>query len=67
MLQRSEVRAKYNLAGSGLGDCARAYCCACCEIIQEDKELALRAKSSPQAAGYQKPEGGMTYTPQPGN
>jgi len=68
MLQRSDVRAKYNLAGSGLGDCCRPYCCPCCELMQEEKELILRTNSaSQQAAGYQKPEGGMNYTPQPGH
>jgi hypothetical protein len=36
--------------------------------MQEEKELILRTNSaSQQAAGYQKPEGGMNYTPQPGH
>jgi hypothetical protein len=68
MLQRSEVRGKYNLEGSGLGDCCRPYCCPCCELMQEEKELLLRTNSSAQPAhGYQKNEGGMTYGAHPGH
>jgi hypothetical protein len=36
------MRQHYNLDGSGLGDCFRAYCCQCCSLIQEEKEALLR-------------------------
>ncbi|KAK5993088.1 Protein PLANT CADMIUM RESISTANCE 4 [Cladobotryum mycophilum] len=43
-LQRSEVRDKYHLEGSCLGDLARSCCCACCNLIQLDKESEHREK-----------------------
>ncbi|KAJ6264989.1 hypothetical protein Dda_1144 [Drechslerella dactyloides] len=42
MMQRGEVRHKYNLVGSGCGDCMRHCCCECCTLIQEDRETETR-------------------------
>jgi hypothetical protein len=42
MVKRGDMRQHYNLDGSGLGDCMRAYCCQCCSLIQEEKEALLR-------------------------
>jgi len=62
MNERGEFRRKYNLAGSGMTDCATAYCCACCELIQTEKEGKFRADEARglMAGGYQKTEG-MNY------
>ncbi|KAI9825683.1 MAG: hypothetical protein M1832_001027 [Thelocarpon impressellum] len=68
MIKRGEMRAHYNLDGSGAGDCLRPYCCPCCTIMQEEKEALLRNQggvgATTTAQGYQK-EGGMTYGGQP--
>ena len=42
MMQRGEIRQKYNLPGSGCGDCVRACCCAPCDLLQQDKEVTYR-------------------------
>lgn len=68
MIKRGDMRQHYNLDGSGLGDCARAYCCQCCSLIQEEKEALLRNAElghgapipAAPAQGYQK-EASMQY------
>ena len=72
MMKRGEMRQQYNLDGSGAGDCARAYCCNGCDLIQQEKEAMLltgtaagganAAAAAPAAQqGYQKTETGMQY------
>jgi len=61
-MQRAEVRNKYNLQGSCLGDIALTLCCGCCSLVQQEKEAAHR---EPLIAGgnkqqYQASEG-MVY------
>ncbi|KAF3936136.1 hypothetical protein ABW19_dt0200648 [Dactylella cylindrospora] len=62
MMQRGEVRHRYNLDGSGCGDCMRHFCCECCALIQEDRETETRKTLLVPAnqAGYQQQQG-MTY------
>ncbi|KAF3926006.1 hypothetical protein ABW20_dc0107800 [Dactylellina cionopaga] len=62
MVQRGELRHRYNLKGSGCGDCCRHFCCECCALIQEDRELETRKALLVPAnqVGYQQ-QGGMTY------
>ncbi|RHZ83117.1 hypothetical protein Glove_99g355 [Diversispora epigaea] len=36
---RGEIRAKYNIEGSGLEDCMAHFCCTCCALVQEAREL----------------------------
>jgi Cys-rich protein (TIGR01571 family) len=65
MLQRAEIRAKYNLMGSGLGDCCRAYWCSWRELLQEEKELIHLTQPQqppPPQQGYQNVES-MSYAP----
>ncbi|KAI9811073.1 MAG: hypothetical protein M1827_005655 [Pycnora praestabilis] len=65
MINRGDVRARYKLDGSGAGDCLRSYCCPCCVLVQEEKEVLLKTQGgvahSTQPQGYQKTEGGMNY------
>ncbi|KAK6506701.1 hypothetical protein TWF481_005160 [Arthrobotrys musiformis] len=65
MMQRGEIRQRYNLEGSGFGDCCRHFWCGCCVLIQEDRETEARKALLVPAnqAGYQQ-SAGMTY---PGN
>lgn len=42
LLQRIRIRENYRLEGSIAGDCARAYCCSCCTLIQDEREVMER-------------------------
>ena len=41
-MNRSELRAKYNLEGNFCTDILCACCCHCCDLIQQDKEAGYR-------------------------
>ncbi|KAI9794478.1 MAG: hypothetical protein M1833_000391 [Piccolia ochrophora] len=70
MMKRGELREQYNLDGSGFKDCCGAYCCPCCGLVQEEKEVLFRTQGAVQpvptgaAQGYQKNEAQMQYPPQ---
>jgi len=60
MLQRADIRKKYNLQGDCVTDFLTSWCCACCSLIQQDKEAELREKELAEkanAAGYAKASG----------
>ncbi|KAK1754208.1 PLAC8 family-domain-containing protein [Echria macrotheca] len=59
-MQRAEIRARYNLQGSCIVDIATACCCGICDLVQQDKEVALHEKGSAVTEQYQS-SGGMTY------
>lgn len=60
MLKRSEIRERYGIKGDGTGDCCAAYWCACCTLIQHDKEVIARTSpAAPVAQGYQPNKEGM--------
>lgn len=62
-MQRAEIREKFNLEGSCMSDLARAYCCGCCDLMQQEKEVAERAPlvaSQGVKEGYAAP-GAMQY------
>ncbi|UKZ65060.1 uncharacterized protein TrAtP1_006262 [Trichoderma atroviride] len=61
-MQRQSIRGKYNLEGTCLEDMAKSYCCACCNLIQLDKESAHREAllNNVNSEQYQKNEG-MAY------
>jgi len=61
LMQRREIKRKYNLEGSGCGDCCKTFCCGCCALIQEENEVLSRTKKTQaMGGGYQAP-GGMHY------
>lgn len=64
--QRDEIRYRYNLKGSGLGDCCRHTYCWQCSLCQEEMEVRDREKQIAQmhSAGYVAPQQ-MTYTQAP--
>ncbi|KAI1470926.1 PLAC8-domain-containing protein [Daldinia caldariorum] len=69
MLKRTEIRERYNIEGSGCGDCCVSFWCPCCALIQQDNEVKLRqSKAQPIAQAYQSPQGmhmpAPAYTPQ---
>jgi hypothetical protein len=61
MIKRGEIRRRFGIEGSGCGDCASAYCCPCCVLVQHEKELEVQ--STRVQTGYQAPAA-MAYGPQ---
>ncbi|OAQ66930.1 protein family Cys-rich [Pochonia chlamydosporia 170] len=60
MVKRTEIREKYGIQGSGGSDCCTSYCCLCCALVQQDREVALRAGHyAPVTQGYQAQTHGM--------
>ncbi|KAK8016974.1 plac8 family [Apiospora rasikravindrae] len=42
MLKRTEIRNRFDIPGSTLGDCCASYWCPCCAVIQQDNEVKTR-------------------------
>lgn len=59
-MQRVAIRQKYNLQGDFVTDFLTSWCCACCSVIQQEKESELREKENLNKTGYVKNEG-MAY------
>jgi len=61
-IKRGDMRDRYGIQGSMMGDCAGAYCCTCCALVQEEKEALLREEGIDAKTGtqYQAPAA-MTY------
>ncbi len=60
-MQRSDIRAKYNLQGDCLTDIAAACCCSLCDLVQQEKEATYQGLNQANRQPYQAPVG-MTYT-----
>ena len=75
-MNRDGMRKRYHIRGNGAEDCFVSCCCACCALIQEDREARTRGMalaSMPLAStmppqGYQgaiayqgQKDGGMQY------
>ncbi|KAI3332077.1 PLAC8 family-domain-containing protein [Xylariaceae sp. AK1471] len=66
MLKRGEIREKYNIEGSGCGDCCVSFWCSCCALIQQDNEVKIREKNAqPVTQGYQSQASMHMPVPQP--
>ncbi|PPQ97131.1 hypothetical protein CVT26_000616 [Gymnopilus dilepis] len=48
MINRGHVRRRYNIKGSGCGDCCAALWCTPCQLTQESRELELEEESFAQ-------------------
>ena len=44
MLQRGDMRTKYDLEGNAFKDLCCACCCGVCDLVQQDKESELRER-----------------------
>jgi len=55
VLQRHDVRTKNHLEGDCVTDCLRAWCCPCCDLVQQDKEAAYHALGSERVVTAQQP------------
>ena len=63
LFQRADLRKKYNLQGDIVTDMLTSCCCACCSLIQQDKEAEVREKELAEkfnGGGYVKPQN-MAY------
>ncbi|KAI0154246.1 PLAC8 family-domain-containing protein [Xylariaceae sp. FL1272] len=68
LLQRVEIRKRYNLQGNFLLDLATACCCHACVLVQNGKEVAHRAGASkPDTTGYEANHDAMTFPTGPHN
>lgn len=60
-MQRGDIRSRYNLGGGGCGDCCATFCCTCCVVIQNEKEVMGRTEGNAMGGmvqqGYQQPQG----------
>ncbi|KAJ4986976.1 hypothetical protein SVAN01_07517 [Stagonosporopsis vannaccii] len=64
LLNRGEVRADYGLKGNGCKDCLCACCCAPCDLLQQEKEVAYRQKQSKPLWDQPGKVDAMHYAPQ---
>lgn len=63
VFQRADIRKKYNLQGDFVSDLLTSCCCACCSLVQQDKEAEIHEKdlaSKVNGVGYTKPHD-MSY------
>ncbi|KAE8151983.1 PLAC8 family-domain-containing protein [Aspergillus avenaceus] len=64
MMQRTKIRQRFGIDGSGCGDCCSACCCPCCVMMQNEKEVEVQcSRMGGLPGGYQAP-GGMNYSAQ---
>jgi len=63
---RGDIRARYNIRGSGGGDCMAAFCCQPCDLVQGSREIELEEDSfGPQVLYAPAPAGGAPAGPAP--
>jgi Cys-rich protein (TIGR01571 family) len=64
MIKRGDIRERFNIPGSGFGDCCAAFWCQCCQVIQSDNEVKKRLLvSGPISQGYEPQTEGMQVPP----
>ena len=68
-IQHTRVRKMYDIPGGVGSDCVRAFCCTCCTLSQDEKEIRAREGQARQVAGpamaqYATPTG-MNYPAPP--
>jgi len=62
LIQRQEVRERYNIKGDFVVDTLKACCCLCCDLIQNDREVAHQiAQGNMPITQEVKPAEGMAY------
>ncbi|RKU47865.1 hypothetical protein DL546_008638 [Coniochaeta pulveracea] len=59
MIKRGDIRSRFEIPGSGFGDCCTAFWCQCCQIIQADNEVKARLAPMVDNRGYQPQSEGM--------
>ncbi|KAF2621944.1 hypothetical protein BU25DRAFT_378627 [Macroventuria anomochaeta] len=64
LINRGDMRAKYNLTGNGCKDCLCACCCAPCDLMQQDKEVQHREEQGKPLLNQPGRADSMKYAPQ---
>jgi len=69
IIQRQRVRRSYHLSGDLGSDCLKSFCCYCCVVAQNEREVrdredSIRRNAGPASAAYIAP-GTMIYAPPP--
>jgi Cys-rich protein (TIGR01571 family) len=64
MIKRGDIRKRFEIPGSGFGDCCATFWCQCCQIIQADNEVKARLSPTIDRNGYQLQTEGMVAKPQ---
>lgn len=64
LLNRGDMRTRYNLTGNGCKDCLCACCCSPCDLMQQDKEAGHREKQGKPLLGQPGKADTMNYVPQ---
>jgi hypothetical protein len=55
MMDRTEIREKFGISGSVGTDFLYSFCCSCCVIIQNAKEVEKRNAAAAGPVAYQSP------------
>jgi hypothetical protein len=64
-MKRGEIRDRYNIRGDAVTDCLLSWCCHCCSLIQQEKEVIGRQRQAGLVQqGYAAPPTGMVAEPQ---
>lgn len=53
LLQRKEIRKMHGIEGGMCGDLCSNWCCPCCAVIQQYKEVEMRRDARVNKTGYQ--------------
>jgi Cys-rich protein (TIGR01571 family) len=53
---RGKIREKYNISGSVLGDGLAVWCCLCCAVAQQSRELKDKGLSCLKVCAYYPPQ-----------
>ena len=64
LMNRGDMRAKYNLTGNGCKDCLCACCCGPCDLMQQDKEAEHREEQGKPLLNQPGKADTMNYAPQ---
>ncbi|KAG5919246.1 hypothetical protein E4U42_006571 [Claviceps africana] len=65
MIRRGDIRQRYGIEGSACSDCCTSFCCLCCALVQQDREVALRAGHHAPVTEAYRGEKGMQMPPGP--
>lgn len=64
-LKRREVRDAFSIKGDEVEDCILSSCCACCTLVQMEKEVSSRqSMGRPMEMNQQQQQGHQGYVPQ---
>jgi hypothetical protein len=66
MVKRREIRNTFALKGDEVEDCLMSSCCACCALVQQEKEVLGRQRAMGFGPQHQAEMGNQGYVPPEG-